>query len=337
MTYLYLALKRLSRSLPFLLSLILLLVAPTLGGLLGRQTASPNAGLVALDSSNETSQLIDILTEQGFLLYESEQAMREDIDLGRISCGAVLPADLGKRIRNVELDGSIRFLCPATALLPELFRVSVVSGILTVAAPYFSEPIIEELAPGYDLTSEIVAEYLARQNDGLGFVFDIETVETKPRVARDFGEIFGLTLLSVMLFILPLIQSCRICSDGYAALSRRLGKRIAYRTVFLPEVAVSQLCSLLCILIGLPLAAFLVGKPNLLAFLPSALLCSLLLGLLGLILPLVFKRADSLQMLIVPVLLLTLVFCPLFIDVAILFPAANILRAFLPTYWIFLL
>ncbi len=337
MTYFILAAKRLYRSLPFVISILLLLGAVTLGSLLGKETAVPGAGIVALGEGKETSALLALLAEQDFVLYENEETLRCAIARGDISCGAVLAPDMEARILSTELDGCIRFLYPADSILPELFRVSVVTGVLSVASPYFSTPILKELAPEVDLTEEIAARYQEEKQNGTGFVFDIETVAGNAPREEDFGERFALTLLSVMLFVLPLLQSCRLFRPEYRTLEKRIGRQTAYTTVFLPEVGISLFSTLAAIAVGIPSASLLADKPRLLAHMGSAVAAAILLSLFALALPLVIKRAESLQMLIVPVLLLTLVFCPLMIDISLLFPAARVIRLFLPTYWIFLL
>ncbi len=337
MTYLRLAARRLFRSVPFLVTLLCMAILVPAALLCGRTVAEPTAGFAANGTGEQTERLLSSLTDSGFIRYETEEALRTAISTGEVSCGAVLPADMEQRITSAKLDNSVLFLTAPTTILPDLFRISVVASVLSVASPYFSRPILEQLAPDSDLMHEIVSLYYEEQKNDTGFVFDVETVDGIAPEELDFGISFALTLLSVFLFALPLLQGCRLSSPQYLALKKRIGSRTAYRTVFLPEAAVSLLTTSLVLVLCFPVAALVSGKADFADKLIPALATAILLALLGLCLPLVFRRADALQMLLVPVLLLTIVLCPLFVDIGTFLPATRILRLFLPTYWIFLL
>ncbi len=335
MSFLLLACKRLFRSLPFLLSLLLLALTVTASLYSDRAIAPSPLGYTALGGGEETEALLTRLTERGFLRYESEDELRAAIQKGEIDCGAIFPADLETRITSASLENSVLFLCSPTAALPVLFRLEIVTELLFSASPYFSLPILEDLAPNADLREEIVERYQYEIQNGRGFVFDIETVTGEPPKETGFAISLAASVLSLFLFLMPLLQSCRLFQTGYRSLEGRLGKKTSLLTIFLPEALMSLLVTLLALCLIIPLGSRLSGQADFTAWLLPAVIAATLSASLGLALPLVFRRADALQMFTVPVLLLTLVLCPLFINIASLFPAANILRAFLPTYWIF--
>ena len=335
MRYILLAGKRLFRSVPFLLSLILLTLTVTASLYCDRAVSSPRAGVVSNGTGEHTDAMLARLTEFGFLPYESEQALRDALQNGKIDCGAVFPADIEQRITTPHLDGSILFLYSPTTPLPDLFRLELVTELLTVAAPYFSVPILEQLAPNADLGDEIAERYRYELLNGTGFVFDLETVSGKEPTAVGFGISLATAALSLFLFLLPLIQSCRLYDISYAAIEKRIGKRKALFTVFLPEALVSLMTTLLTVSLLIPLAASVSGQTSFIGLLLPALFTAILHASLGLVLPLLFRRADALQMLAVPVLLLTVALCPLFFDFAMIAPAIDTVRLFLPTYWLF--
>ncbi len=335
MTFLLLACKRLFRSLPLLLTLLLLVLTVTASLYSDRAIAPPTAGYVALGGGEETDAMLKRLSEYGFSRYETEDTLREAIGKGEIDCGAIFPADLETRITTADLENSVLFLCSPTASLPVLFRLEIVTELLSSASPYFSLPILEVLAPNADLREEIVERYQYELQNGSGFVFDVETISGNPPKETGFGISLAATALSVFLFLMPLLQSCRLFQSQYLALERRIGKKNALVTVFLPEALVSLLTTLLMLCLILPIGANLSGQTEIMGWLLPAFISAILLAALGLVLPILFRRADAVQMLIVPILLLTLVLCPLFINISLLFPTADALRLLLPTYWLF--
>ena len=335
MSFLFLAFKRMLRSLPFLLSLLLLTLTVTASLFCDRVIEPQGAGYVALSGGTESEAVQAGLSGRGFVRYETEEEMRHDIEAGILACGAVFVPDLESRITSASLEKSVRFLTSPTATLPTMFRLEIVTELLLAAAPYFSLPILETLAPSTDLRDEIVSAYHEELQSGTGFVFDVETVSGKVPDELGFALSLAVCLLSLFLFFLPLLQSCRLYQPEYRALVRRIGSKNALLTVFLPEAVVSFLLTLLALCIILPLGAVLSGKVRFIEWLLPAIISASLSASLGLLLPTVIRRADTLQMLTVPTLLLTLVLCPLFMNVANLLPAARFVQPFLPTYWIF--
>ena len=335
MRYILLAGKRLYRSLPFLLSLILLTLTVTASLYCDRAVTSPRAGVVTNGTGEHTDAMMERLIEYGFILYENEQTLRDALQNGTVDCGAVFPADIEQRITTPHLDGSILFLYSPTTSLPDLFRLELVTELLTEAAPYFSVPILKQLAPSADLSHEIAERYQYELLNGTGFVFDLETISGKEPTTTGFGISLATAALSLFLFLLPLIQSCRLYDRSYTAIENRIGKRKALLTVFLPEALVSLLTTLALVSLLIPLAASVSGQTAFAHRLLPALFTAILHAALGLILPLIFRKTDTLQMLAVPVLLLTVALCPLFFDFAIIAPAIDTVRLFLPTYWLF--
>ena len=335
MSYILLAGKRLYRSLPFLLTLILLILTVTASLFCDRAVTSPKAGVVSVGTGEHTAAMLERLTEIGFVLYENEQAMRDDLQNGMIDCGAVFPADIERRITQASLDGSIQFLYSPTTPLPDLFRLELVTELLTEAAPYFSVPILEKLVPSKDLSDKIAERYRHELLNGTGFVFDMETVSGKIPSETGFGISLATAALSLFSFLLPLICACRLYDRPYAAIEKRIGKRTALFTVFLPEALVSLLTTLALIALLIPISANVSGQTDFVHRILPAISVAVLHWSLGLVLPLVFRRTDTMQMLAVPVLLLTVALCPLFFDFSIVFPVVDTLRLFLPTYWLF--
>ncbi len=335
MSFLFLALKRMLRSLPFLLSLLLLTATVTAALFCDRVIQPQGAGYVAQLGGAETKAVQEGLSARGFVRYETEEEMRRDIENGILACGAIFAPDLETRITSVNLEQSVRLFTSPTANLPTMFRLEIVTELLAAAAPYFSLPILETLAPSTDLRDEIVSAYREKIQDGMGFVFDVETVSGKAPEELGFALSLAVCLLSLFLFFLPLLQGCRLYQPEYHALEKRIGRKNALLTVFLPEAFVSLLLTFLALCLILPLGACLSGKIEFVEWLLPAIISASLSASLGLLLPTVIRRADTLQMLTVPTLLLTLVLCPLFINVANLLPAVRFLQPLLPTYWIF--
>ena len=335
MRYILLATKRLFRSLPFLILLTLLTLTVTASLFCDRAVSEPKAGIVSGGTGVHTNAVMTRLAELGFLPYATEQDLREDLKRGVITAGAVLSADIEQRILAADLENTVLFLYTPTAVLPDLFRLEIVTELLTEAAPYFSVSILEQLVPSKDLSEMISEKYKNELLYGTGFVFDIETISGKEVTEIGFSISLATASLSLFLFLVPLILACRLYDRSYIAMERRIGKRAALFTVFLPEALVTLLTELLLVALLVPLSAMISGQTAFADRLLPALLATLLLFSLGLVLPLVFHRSDTLQMLAVPVLLMTLALCPLFLDLALLFPPLHTLRLFLPTYWLF--
>lgn len=336
MTYATLATRRLLRSLCFVLSVALLFGVAVFGVWLDDADRGLQAGYYTPSQGPLTTALRQGLEGYGcFISFDSEQALRTAVSAGEVNCGLLFASDLEQRLQQPSLSGSVLLLHCATTTLPDFYREVAVAELLTVAAPYFSRPVLDRLEVGRDLTPDVVAAYEALQKEGNGFFFEVQSVQGDAPPISSFGVTWTVTVLSVLLFAIPLLQACRMYQRSYQELSHRIGRRAALRTVFLPEALIVLAAECVCLVVATPLSVAWSGQTQLWSYLPACLISAVLLFAVATALALLLQRVEWLQMLLIPTLLLTLVLCPLYVDYGLFFPLLRTARLFLPTYWVF--
>lgn len=329
-----LAFRRLMRSAVFVLSMVIMLLAICGGGLCGRAYRGLRAGFVLENEGELSGQVCNELYKYGFARYDDEQKMREDVRFGRLDCGVSFCEDLEQRLSAVELTDCFKLYVSPLSTAPSMFSQAVCTELLYVAAPYLNLPVLERVAPGVDLEDEILGIYREMWQAQDSLFISYETIDGGQAHEAEFSETFVSLIVSLFLFIIPLMQGCRKYLKNYRGIRARIGSLRALQTVFLPEMLITLLCELAVLAIGLPAAALISGNPELMRLMLPAAVCALICCLLDIGIILVMPGGDAVQILMIPTLLLTLAVCPILFDLSAIIPPLRVLRPLLPTYWL---
>lgn len=334
MIWFRLSFRRLRRSAVFILSMIIMLLGICGGGLCDRAYKGLRAGFIFSGEGDNAERVCDELYKYGFERYYDESEMITAVRLGNLDCAVSFSDDLEERLLSVRLDESFRLYISPLSTAPLMFKEAVCTELLCVSAPHINFPLLEGLAPGSDFHDDILENYRKLWERKDGFSVSFETVDGAKAHEAAFSESFVSLIISLFLFVIPLMQGCRKYLNGYRGIKARIGKIDAFRTVFLPEMLITLICELIVIATGLPAAALISGNASLFRLLLPSIASALLLCLLDIGIILVMPSADSVQILMIPILLLTLAACPLIIDLSSILPFLRILRPALPTYWL---
>ncbi len=331
MTALVLASKRLVRSVAFVISLAVLALCIIGAALCDKGFVSVSAGIVCEGDSMSTA-VASGLAQYGFEKYENRQALSKAVSDGQITCGIVLANDFEERVKSANLENAAEVILTPDAIFPEIFKMAAMAEILSVAAPYITSA---SFLYG-DITADTVARY--EKYTANGALFKFETLYLGGGAAQEssFAVSLAVAAAAICIFASALLQAGRLESTEYLEISNRIGKKTAFKAVFLPELAVWAISAAVSVAISAGIFSLIAGNTALLSATPALLAYIILSAALGMALSLVIK-ARHLPLLIVPTLLLTAVLCPVFIDFSAAVPSVSVLRFFLPTYYAFYL
>ena len=305
----------------FLLGVLLL---PVLFYHVGRQVTAPPAAYYLANPQDADSALVaGHLKDAGFLAYDSEEALRRDIELGKLEGGVIIPGDLTDRLRRGDYEGSLLFIASSTALLPDLWQNHTAAALLAVYSPYISARILEEEGITEE---EMKAAYSEMMESGQLFHFVITTRDgvLVPDVAR--SRRFFLGALALLLFLASYFCISAPLWELAEDMHLRVGKGRALRSLYAPGLLLRGL--------GLFLAAagacLLCGEKAYILPALGALTAMLLFHFLLHLLP--GKRWKDL--LIIFITLFSLALSPMYVDLSLLLPLIGKLRLLLPPVWL---
>lgn len=321
------ALKHLLRNAVFPVFLALTIALPALAGLAASRALLPPAAVFAEDPDDfDTARLVKCLSEAGFRVTESRQALEYGVSMEQYDAGIVIPSDFSERLKANDVEGIFTMVTSQSTSLEPLWREHAGAALFSVYAPYLTGEILEEL----DLSGEaFFTEYYALMDGDPLFVFELETLDGRaPQTGSIRARNFFLGLLSVLLFLSAFFGIAMPVLKETRRLSGRLPLRNVIRSFTVPGLLVRVLFLLLTALVSC-LAA---GHPE--SILP-AVLASLAMAVVSL-LPWLF-RSDSWQVILGAfIVLFSLALCPVFIDLSIFFKPVSVIRLFLPPYWLWL-
>lgn len=328
------AFRRAFRDPGFPLLLLLCALAVFLAASSGAAGTQPPAGVCDLDGSVESRRIVDSLTENGYLVFDSPEDMARLVEQGELDCCLVLPEGLSQRIRAGELDAALPFLSSPSSFAPGLYRSHAAAALFREYAPYITGAAFAGTAVTEE---EVVDAYFAMFDEGYAFAFELVTADGAaiPADARSQALVMGAA--AILLFAVLTASAAGLFSDGFQGILRRLGAGRAVRAVLLPSLAVRTLCAAAAVSLGL-LAAFFAGRGSYcLLLIPPVLIYTVLLSGVGLLLSALLPGKRTLYVLIPVVLLSSLALCPIYTDVTLLLPALGTVRCILPTYWLWLI
>ncbi len=327
MTSLRFAVKRLFVTPWFALFWLLILLLPVMAQRAAAEVAVPAPGYAVEGQADEdAARMAAYLEEAGFVRYVSQKDLRMAVDQGKADAGVVIPGNISLILQKGAIESCLILIKSPNSFLPDLWQEHASAALFGVYSPY----VMADALDGSGLSEEeIFAAFYERFDAGKLFSFEIGSAKghVEPLTERQNRFVFG--ALSLLLFAAAFYAAAEPLTDETRALAARSGKKAAFSHFFLPGAAVRYL---LLWLAGAG-AALLCGRPGMV--LPLALYV-LLLAAFGLALKALPGRTWQ-GMLCLFILLLSLALCPIYNDLSLVFPAAAVIRRFLPPYWLWMM
>ncbi len=312
---------------PILLLYLLLLLLTPLAYSFGKELDPlPFGCCVVGEADSSALRLQTLLTETGFTVAASEEALREQVAARTLDAGILIPGGLRELLENDELSAVLGLITAPASLQPDLAQEQAAAALFTLYAPYITA---NSLSAAGIPEAEVLKAFDARLKEGDLFRLELSREDGLylPRRERSLG--FYLGSLSLLLFtglhfavLEPLRRELRL-------LRSRLPYPAAFGKCFLPGLLVRTLLLYLAVLPGV----LLLRETALLLPLAGFLLSLLVLGLLFTALP----GRDWQTVTVLLLAGLSLPLCPIYTDFALAYPEIARIRPFLPTYWLWLL
>ena len=318
MSILLFACKRVVKNTSFLILLLVYIAAIFAASLEGAQGEYPQAGVCGGDNSAAHQRIIAHLTENGFILFDDEEEMLQQVENGRLDCAVVLPDDLSRRLAAGEMNGCARFVTSPLSLIPERYRSHVSAALFREYAPYITA---SALADAGITREEVLAEYEEMFAQGYAFSFEISTMDGAYHPEKKENT---LVMGTVSLLLFALLLGNR-AADEQTSMLRRLGVKKMLLAVILPQELVYAGTAAVAGSVGLALAGELQWiMPQ---WIYALLLCALRILLTA------FMEDRERKILVAVALLLSLALCPVFVDLTLFAPSLVVLRSLIAPYW----
>ena len=321
------AVKRLFTTPWFTLFALLILLVPVLAQRAAAEVAVPAPGYAVEGAADEDARrMAAYLEEAGFTRHVSREELAEAVASGKADAGVVIPGNISEKLRAGRTEGCLGFIRSANAFLPDLWQEHASAALFGAYAPYVMADALE----GTGLSEEeIFAAYYGSFDNGKLFSFDIESAKGRVEPLSERQDRFFLGALSILLFAAAFYAAAEPLANETRKLSARSGMKKAVLRLYLPGAAARYL---LLWLAGAG-AALLCERPAIILPLAAYVLLLAVFGLCLKLLP----GAVWQGMLCLFLLLAALALCPIYNDLSLAFPAAAVIRRFLPPYWLWML
>ncbi len=323
----FFALKHLLRNAVFPVFLVLTVVLPPLAGLAAQRANLPPAAVYAEDPSDpDAARLVKCLSEAGFRVAESREALEYGVSMEHYEAGVVVPEDFSERLKTGDVEEIFTMVVSRSTSFEALWREHAGAALFSVYAPYLTYDVIRDL----ELSEEdFFREYNALQDGDPLFYFELETLEGRtPQTGNVRAKSFFLGLLAVLIFLsaffgiaMPVLLE-----------TRRLSDRIPFKRAVVSFTVPGLLLRTVLLMAAAAAACLVSGHPE--SILP-AVLAVLLMTIVSLI-PWFFRSQGWQVILGAFIVLFSLALCPIFIDLSLFWKPASVIRLALPPYWLWL-
>lgn len=304
-------LKRLFRIPSLCAMLALLFVCILLCGSLAADSGLPICGIVS-GKDPLAAEVCARLTADGFVPYESEDALRHAITRGEVAMGMVLPDNFTDRLARGSVNGLIAFLEAPSAVLQPLYRYRAAAHLFEAYVPYLTSDLLADA--GVERTPDEmrgeIETYLASEDT---FTFTFTTVagaeiETEhPAKTWTKGAVALLLFFALPLFAVP------FSGAQYAPLCRRLGCARAFRAYALPSMLWGTALFAAVTASALLLSEWIFAN-GAAAYIGAAVLYAVFLAALGILATALVGDIAVLRVPMIVLALLSLCFCPIVAD-----------------------
>lgn len=326
------AAKRVMKNPLFLVMLAFLCFCVLFFGSVEKELKLGDVGVYLRDDDPEGKHLRQLMADDGYIVYEDEEAMKRAVRDEKISEGIVIKSDLTQRMKDGEMEGVLILYCmPTTSVKLTSLRSSAHLG--QVYAPY----LVTKLAghQNGETTPEQVREYMDKWlASDAQFEVQMSDVDGKSLATASYSQNLIYGMMAVLLFCLFSLCTCTEKDGGYRNLHDRLGAKRAFFTVLLPSYAVKYLVSLGVTILAAVTCRWLYGTDVSGLVERCAIYLLFLCGVGGALYALLYKFS-RVQLYILIMSLLSLGICPVFIDLGSFANLPEGIKLLLPPYFFY--
>ncbi len=324
--------KRLFKTPLLIIMLIAISILTVLCGSLARDDGMPSCGIVSGDGEVARS-IAKALSDEGLILCESEEELKEKLVRGELAMGAILPSDLCARLESGDTDNMIRFIETPLATMKMLYRYRIAAHVMEAYTPYLASKLLKDR--GFDITpaemQEAIDDYLQSECE---FMFTIETAEGKEISVTHYSKQLTVGAVALLLFFLFGIYAVPYPEKELLQIARRIGLKKAMLSYALPQIYLLTLAAAVCTAAALMLSQKIFGL-YMADILKAAIIYLLFLSALFTVATALFRSAERFSVPLIGICLLSLGFCPIFADLPALIGIPKEVGYILPTMFLY--
>ncbi len=327
------AVKRVMKNPLFLILLAFLCFCVLFFGSVERELKVGDVGVYLRDDDPEGKRLLNVMKDDGFVVYDSEETMRQAIRTEDIAVGIAIKKSMTERMQAGEMDGALVLYCMPTTSSVKLTSLRASAHLGQVYAPYLVARLAKHQAG--EVTPEQVREYMDKWlASDAQFEVQMTDMDGKSMATASYSQNMIHGMMAVLLFCLFCLCTCTEKDGGYRNLHDRLGAKTAFFTVLLPSYAVKYAVSLGVTALAALACRWLYGTDVSGLVERCAIYLLFLCGVGGALYGLLYKFS-RVQLYILILSLLSLGICPIFIDLGSFANLPEWIKLLLPPYFFY--
>lgn len=295
------------------------------------QSDNVTVGIVETDGTHG-KEVLEHLTQReslfSFVMYDSKEALQEDVIAGKLECGFYFSNNFEKKFEHEKLKNSVSYLCTPLTTKGEVARETFYAALFEVYGAQMLSARTEQL---FGDNAAAAGDVLLANNEKYSKgneVFQVNVEQTEAvQTIEDGKQVFALHgLVALFLFLIIYVEYGRRLDAGsgkpYLALPAPLGEGFQMMGLLAAGTvpAVAGLVLLLCS-----------GESRGLLREISAMLlllaaCIVWIWIVGKWIQNLIGFTSSIFLLV----LINLLFCPIFVDIAAYIPALKFVRYLCP-------
>lgn len=333
MRYLICAAKRTAKNKIFIFTLLFIVISTVLISSVQRKISLPICGICSEDNSYAAERIIKNLSRDGYIAYDSKEAMLRGISEGEITAGALIKGDIEAAFLKGELNKMIELYVTPTTTFDRVSGMRILSRVAEEYSPYLSSNILKNL--GIEYSPENIREDINKKMmTSEDFTFKFTSVEGESIKDNTYAQSLTYGAVAIFFFCLFALSFSAQKDRSYMEIRDRIGTKRAFLTIRLPsffvKYAVCAIGSILSLLLSEKLYAVNTAK-----IIPTVLVYLLFLcGVAALIYAVLYNFSTA-QLYVLCVCLLSLGVCPVFIDMSATIKIAEGIKMLLPPYFFY--
>ncbi len=332
-----LAVKRGIKSVYFPILLILCTVITLFAPVLGKEEATPPAGIFDMDNTAVSTAVVESLANENFVVCDDENTLRKKVAVGEFDCGMIIKSGFSDALANNKLDNAVTFLYSPLSFSEELYKNHISAAIFERLSPVIIAEVMGDTLDEIGITAkDIASEYNRRISAGPLFTFELLDVNSAANFSDERGQAYLMFFASILIFTAVMYSVGDSASEVLSTLSERIGIRKFLLSVTLPNIVVRVFGIILSLTLSAILEMLFFGSHIVVKMLPGLIVYILLILSFSLIASVIFRKSSDFRTLTVMVLLTSVVLCPAYIDLSAIWRPITVIRGFLPTFWLWL-
>ncbi len=321
------------RTVYFPVLMIILAVTLYFAPVLGEKEAIPPAGICDYDDTELSRRVVNYLTQNGYTVFDNEEAMRKMISEGKLNCGAVINEGFESLMYADMADNAVTFIKSPLTYSGGIYQSHISAAIFGEIAPIIAAG---ELSGTNITEKDISDEYKHLTDTTVRFSLDVETVESNEAPAISRPMTYLLTAASFMIFAVIMHSVCSVLWQDLNSAAPRIGIDKTIIHLIIPDIAVRILGISLSVVISALTALWIRGNSLIITLLPSIFAYTLFVTALAIVMFAVLRKRSLVQVFSFFVLILSLIFCPIYMDISVMLRWAEDFRVLAPPYWLWI-